>query len=248
MGFHPTRSLEAVSHLALRPKLFNKILSRRIPSYESSTDPLKGHTQARAPPTIQCPHCEELAHSQPGLRLHCLSAHPDLVAPSPVHPAQVGVQTRQTKQGLIFGRSPQRNQAKSWAHIKGKTCPDCKMRCTSISACRYHWSLVCSHPLVKHCPGCQLLVRAAAKDSQRPGGPPSRSYIPPAVRVQSRSMHNCMSDPAIAPAIAKQSLARAGHAFRAKPATAAADPSPKGPQYRLLPPYTVRRFRVPKCG
>ena len=119
------------------------------------------------------------------------------------------------------------------------------MRCTSISACRYHWSLVCSHPLVKHCPGCQLLVRTAAKDSQRPGGR-SRSYIPPAVRVQSRSMHNCMSDPAIAPAIAKQSLARGGHAFRAKPATAAANPPPKGPQYRLLPPYTVRRFLRPK--
>ena len=214
VGFHPTRSLEAVSHLALRPKLFTKILSRRIPSYESSTDPLKGHTQARAPPTIQCPHCEELAYSQPGLRLHCLSAHPDSVAPSSAHPVQVGVKTRQTKQGLIYGRSPLRNQAKSWANIKDKICPECNMRCTSISACRRHWSLVCSNPLVKHCPGCQLLVQTAAKDSHRPGVR-SRPHVSLEVRVQSRSMHNCMSNPAIAPTIAKQSLARAGHVFRA---------------------------------
>ena len=47
-------------------------------------------------------------------------------------------------------------------------------------------------------------------------------------------------------ACAKQSLARAGHVFRAKPAAAAANPPPKGPQYRLLPPYTVRRFLRPK--
>ena len=56
-----------------------------------------------------------------------------------------------------------------------------------------------------------------------------------------------MSDLTKAPTIAKQSLARAGNVFRAKPAAAAVDPPiPKGPLYRLLPPYTVRRFLRPK--
>ena len=56
-----------------------------------------------------------------------------------------------------------------------------------------------------------------------------------------------MDDPTTAPTIAKQSLARAGNVFRAKPAAAAVDPPiPKGPQYMLLPPYTVRRFLRPK--
>ena len=36
---HPTRSLEAVSHLALREKLFNFTVKKRILSYKAPYDP-----------------------------------------------------------------------------------------------------------------------------------------------------------------------------------------------------------------
>ena len=57
MGIHPTKSIEAVSHLALRPKLFSKVLKARIPKYEASTDPPPGY-EREGEPTIECPHCE----------------------------------------------------------------------------------------------------------------------------------------------------------------------------------------------
>ena len=38
-GIHPTYSLDAVSHLALREKLFKYILKKRVLSYKTSSDP-----------------------------------------------------------------------------------------------------------------------------------------------------------------------------------------------------------------
>ena len=59
VGIRPTRSLEAVSHLALRPKLFKLITKQRVVSYEASTDPPyvpQGHRLERTP-DIPCPEC-----------------------------------------------------------------------------------------------------------------------------------------------------------------------------------------------
>ena len=41
-GMHPTRSLEAVSHLALREKLSKFIFKKRILSYKAASEPVRG--------------------------------------------------------------------------------------------------------------------------------------------------------------------------------------------------------------
>ncbi len=42
MGIHPTKSIEAVSHLALRPKLFSKVLKARTPKIRGVHGPSTG--------------------------------------------------------------------------------------------------------------------------------------------------------------------------------------------------------------
>ena len=78
MGIHPTHSLEAVSHLALREKLFKYIVKQSVLSYKASSDPPLG--QSRNPKTLpehECPDCGQLCHTSKHLHLHRLSKHPD---------------------------------------------------------------------------------------------------------------------------------------------------------------------------
>ena len=71
VGIHPTYSLEAVSHLALREKLFRYILKKRVLSYKASADPPWGQIKPiRDAPTHKCPDCGELLHTTEGLHLH----------------------------------------------------------------------------------------------------------------------------------------------------------------------------------
>ena len=158
VGIHPTYSLEAVSHLALREKLFKYILKNRALSYAASSDPSWGQTKpVRSTPTHQCPDCGELLHTAEGLHLHRLRKHKDTY--------KEGVGIRQPKGNPIRyklsekGPVPQKNQAKSWV------CPKCCRKFPSIALCRKHWSSTCSNPLAKKCPGCQLLIKTAAKAS-----------------------------------------------------------------------------------
>lgn len=248
MGIHPTRSLEAVSHLALRPKLFNHILKLRIPSYEASTDPLP--SAMRGPPTITCPHCTDKVHTLGGLTRHCYIKHPE-ITPSPASSTRIttGVKFLKTKKGKLWVRTPQRNQAASWGKVKSTACPDCGRKCESIGACRRHWSNVCSHPLVKKCPGCQLLIKTAALASYDGGKSVTRPYVCKAIRQKARGLHNCMADPAKAPLIARQSMGRAGVA---KPPRAVNKAKPAGPRHRfyqlLPPPHGEEILTSPRAG
>ena len=78
VGIHPTYSLEAVSHLALREKLFKYILKKRVLSYAASSDPPWGRTKpVRSAPTHKCLDCGELLRTAEGLHLHRIRKHPD---------------------------------------------------------------------------------------------------------------------------------------------------------------------------
>lgn len=185
-----------------------------------------------------------------GLRLHCLRLHPETLPPREVAKAAPGISLRVAKNGLIYARKPLRNQEASWKRVTSVVCPDCARICTSISACRKHWSNVCSHPLAKKCPGCQLLIKATVSASFKPGGR-KRPHVPLATREKARTLHTCMADPKKAPSIARQSLGRAGVAkpprVQKSKATATKPAVERLPRrYQLLPTATVRKFIRPK--
>ena len=78
VGIHPTRSLEAVSHLALREKLFKFVFKKLSLSYKASTPPVWGQDKPRkAEPTVKCPDCGKMCHTLWSLRLHRRRRHPD---------------------------------------------------------------------------------------------------------------------------------------------------------------------------
>ena len=69
-GIHPTRSLEAVSHWALREKLFKLIFKKRTLSYKASTKPLWGQDKPRkAEPTVVRPDWGKMCHTLSSLHL-----------------------------------------------------------------------------------------------------------------------------------------------------------------------------------
>ena len=78
VGIHPTRSLEAVSHLALRGKLFKSTFKKRILSYKASSNPVWGQDKpCKTEPTVKCPDCGKMCHTLKHLHLRRLRKHPD---------------------------------------------------------------------------------------------------------------------------------------------------------------------------
>ena len=161
---HPTYSLGAVSHLALREKLFKYILKKRVLSYKASSDPPWGQIKpVRDAPTHQCPDCGELLHTALGLHLHRVRKHPDSYKEGIGIRQPAGIPIRYKLSGNA--PVPQKNQAKSWKMCNSVYCPSCCRKFPSIALCRKHWSGTCSNPLAKKCPGCQLMIKTAAKAS-----------------------------------------------------------------------------------
>lgn len=243
VGIHPTRSIETLSHLVMRPNLFRPLQKKRLLSYEASTDPAEG--DLRDAPTTSCPHCTEKVNTAHGLRLHILYVHPAL-APATGHTPQVsGVKSTTSKRGYLFARPPQRNQGAPWAAIKSHICPECRLKGKSVGACRRHWSNACSNPLVTTCPGCQLVMTTASKASCSQGDK-TRPHTPLKVRAEARALHNCNKDPSKTPLIARRSLARAGIGKNPAPAASRVPQAGRPFHCQLLPPVTVRRFLRPR--
>ena len=216
MGIHPTYSLEAVSHLALREKLFKYILKKRVLSYAASSDPPWGQPKpVRAAPTHKCPECGELLYTAEGLHLHRLRKHKDTY--------KTGVGIRQPKGIPIRYKLsenapvPQKNQAKSWITCNSNFCPSCSRKFPSIALCRKHWSSTCSNPLAKKCPGCQLMIKTAAKASwpldftKKLSPNYAKLLVPAKIRRQAWPLHTCLKDPAKAPPHMRMALKQFKH-------------------------------------
>jgi hypothetical protein len=254
LGIHPTRSIEAVSHLALRPKLLRETVRKRILQYEATTDPVKKAPSAQPVPRTQCPYCHRLFITTRGLQHHQLRWHPDDKPTVPeVRRILEGVKPRGfTKRGLAMIRPPRGNQASSWS-ITGTECPTCRRRFNSVHMCREHWTNVCSKPQVRKCAGCQLVNKAYVKASRRPGANLSCLHVPKALRRRARQMHTCNKDPTTAPLYVKYSLGKQGKrcgipkpVLPPPPAPALGSAVVPTLRYPLLPPTTVRKFIRPR--
>ena len=162
--------------------------------------------QSRAPKTLpehECPDCGQLCHTSKHLDLHKLSKHPDTYKEGVGIRQPAGIPIRYKLSGNA--PVPQKNQAKSWKTCNSNFCPACARKFPTIALCRKHWSGTCSNPLVKKCPGCQLLIKTAAAASWKLGGKYRKfSFIPERIRKQAWPLHNCLKDPEKAPDIARR--------------------------------------------
>ena len=255
LGIHPTRSLEAVSHLALRPKLFKIIVKQRVLSYEASTDP-PVDSQGRQIDTrvydTPCPECGKMFTAS-GMKRHMQLVHPEAVPSASINKTPAGVSVAYPT--LNNPVAPRYNQAESWKKVTSKSCPSCARIFPTISQCRQHWSQTCSHPLAKKCRGCQLLIKAAAKASFKAKGHFVYESTRPSRALNERAwkLHTCLADPEKAPPNAyKQWLSRGKPAInkpaRPQPPSAPLVVPPAAPRplhYQLLPRHTVRKFKRP---
>ena len=154
--------MEAVSHLALREKLFKFIPKKRILSYKASSDPAWGRDKPRKlEPRVKCPDCGRTCHTLKHLHLHRLRKHPDTYTTGIKIRQPVGIPIRYKLSGNA--PVPQKNQAKSWKSCDSNVCLACKRIFPDVALCRKHWSGTCSNPLAKKCKGCQLRIKLQPK-------------------------------------------------------------------------------------
>ena len=110
MGIHPTHSLEAVSQLGVREKLFKFIVKKRALSYKASSDPPWEHVKpGRCKPEHECPDCGQPCHTAKHPHHHKLSKHTDTYTEGVNIRRPVGIPIRYTLSGNA--PVPQKKQA-----------------------------------------------------------------------------------------------------------------------------------------